>query len=209
MAALAGAGFATWNIEYRRLGNRGGGWPGTFQDVGAAADSLRTLATTYPLDLGRVLAVGHSAGGHLATWLAARPRFTTDNVLYTDRPIAVTGVVSLAGVLDLRRAYDLRVSNGVVQKLLGGTPEQYPERYAATSPMDLLPLGVPQILIHGTEDTSVPYDFSRRYLEAARARGENVELVTQQGADHFEMVDPRSNEWQDVLHAVQKEAVLQ
>jgi acetyl esterase/lipase len=209
MAALTGAGFATWNIEYRRLGNRGGGWPGTFQDVGAAADYLRTLAATYLLDLGRVLAVGHSAGGHLATWLAARPKLTTDNLLYTAQPIAVTGVVSLAGVLDLRRAFALRLSNGVVQRLMGGTPQQYLERYAAVSPMDLLPLGVPQILIHGTEDTSVPYDFSPRYLEAARAKGDNAELVTEQGAGHFEMVDPRSNQWQDVLHAVRKEAVVQ
>ena len=125
------------------------------------------------------------------------------------QPIPVAGVVSLAGVLDLRRAYLLRLSNGIVRRLLGGTPEQYPERYAAASPMDLLPLGVPQILIHGTEDSSVPYDFSVSYQEAAGAKGDNAQLITQQGAGHFEMVDPRSNEWRDVLHAVRKAAVVE
>jgi acetyl esterase/lipase len=209
MAALTEAGFATWNIEYRRLGYRGGGWPGTFQDVGTAADYLRTLAANYPLDLRRVLTVGHSAGGQLAAWLAARSRLAADNPLYMAQPIPVASVVSLAGVLDLRRAYLLRLSNGIVRRLLGGTPEQYPERYAAASPMDLLPLGVPQILIHGTEDSSVPYDFSASYQEAARAKGDNAQLITQQGAGHFEMVDPRSNEWRDVLHAVRKAAIVE
>ena len=209
MTALTAAGFATWNIEYRRLGIRGGGWPGTFQDVGAAADHLRTLAATYPIDLRRLVAVGHSAGGHLAAWLAARPKLTAENPLYAAQAIPVAGLVCLAGVLDLRRAYALGLSHGIVRRLMGGTPEQYPERYAAASPMDLLPLGVPEILIHGTEDSSVPYDFSASYQETARARGDNAELVTQQGSGHFEMVDPRSNEWRDVLHAVEKEAVLQ
>jgi acetyl esterase/lipase len=209
MAALTEVGCATWNVEYRRLGNRGGGWPGTFQDVAAAADYVRTLAATYPLDLERVLAIGHSAGGHLACWLAARPRLPAGDPLYTADPIPVSGVVSLAGVLDLRRAYTLRLSDGVVQKLMGGTPEQHPERYAAASPMDLLPLRVPQILIHGTKDSSVPYDFSASYWEVAHAAGDSVELVTQQGAGHFDMVDPRANEWRAVLHAVRKEAGLQ
>jgi acetyl esterase/lipase len=209
MAALTSSGFATWNIEYRRLGNRGGGWPGTFQDVGAAADYVKTLVDAYPLDLNQLVVVGHSAGGHLATWLAARPRVASDNPLHTAQPIKVAGVVSLAGVLDLRRAYLLKLSNGVIRRLMGGSPDQYPDRYAAVNPMDLLPIGVPQILIHGTDDSSVPYEFSTSYLEAAHARGDSVQLVTQQGAGHFEMVDPRANEWRDVLHAAQKETVDQ
>src|SRR5262245_10884644 len=111
---LAKSGIAVWNIEYRRIGNPGGGWPGTFEDVAASADHLATLAAQYQLDLSRIIAIGHSAGGHLAFWLAARKKL-------------LAGAISLAGVLDLRRAWELQLSNGVVIDLLGGTPEDVPD----------------------------------------------------------------------------------
>jgi acetyl esterase/lipase len=205
-AALTDAGFATWNIEYRRLGNWRGGWPGTFLDVAAATDYLRTLAASgYPLDLGRVVAVGHSAGGHLAAWVAGRRRIAEDSPLYCHDPLSISAVVSLAGVLDLHRAWELRLSRGVVRRLLGGTPEQVPLRYGSTSPLALLPLGVPRTTaIHGTRDTSVPYEISQRYVEAAVESGDAARLVTLEDTGHFEIVDPRTEVWQSVLRSVQQ-----
>jgi acetyl esterase/lipase len=204
-SALTQAGCATWNIEYRRLGNWGGGWPGTFQDVGAAADYLRTLASNgYPLDLDRVIAVGHSAGGHLAAWVAGRRRLAKGGPLYCPDPLPISAVISLAGVLDLRRAWELRLSRGVVGRLLGGSPRQVPLRFDSTSPVALLPLGVPvTTLVHGTADTSVPYELSRRYAEAAVASGDAADLVTLEDTGHFEIVDPRTEAWRSVLRAVQ------
>ena len=201
-AALTATGVATWSIEYRRLGNRGGGWPGTFLDVAAGADYLRTLAERYALNLARVVAVGHSAGGQLAAWLGGRRRIAGESPLYSADPLPLRGVVALAGVLNLRRACELRLSGGVTKRLLGGTPERYPERYAAASPAELLPLGVHQTLLHGTADDSVPYEISRNYAEAARAAGDPVELITLPGTGHFEPIDPRSREWPQVRDAI-------
>lgn len=196
--ALAQVGLATWNIEYRRLGNPGGGWPGLFEDVASAADALRGLAEQYPLDLSRTLALGHSAGGQLALWLAARPRLARDSALWRGDPLPLYGVISLAGVADLRRAWELRLSDNVAEALLAATPDQAPDRYAATSPYDLLPLGVPQIMIHGTADENVPFELSQRYTERARALGDDARLVPLAGAGHFEPVDPSTPEWQIV-----------
>ena len=201
-AALAAAGYVSWNVEYRRIGHAGGGWPGTFADVAAATDFLRTLADAYPLDLRRVVALGHSAGGQLALWLAARHRLAADSPLHTPDPLLPHAAVSLAGVLDLRRASALRLSNTAVHELLDGPPEQYDQRYAAVSPADLLPLGVRQILLHGTADDSVPYEISRDYAEAARAAGDPVTLTALPGAGHFALVDPRTAEWRATLDAV-------
>jgi pimeloyl-ACP methyl ester carboxylesterase len=171
-------------------------------DVGAAADFARTLAQTYPLDLDRVIAAGHSAGGQLAAWLAGRHRIAPQIPLHTADPIQLRGVVALAGVLDLRQAWDLRLSGRVVQQFLGGTPEDCPERYAAASPAELLPLGVRQILIHGTADANVPYAISKDYYERARALGDDVALMTLEGAGHFEPVDPETPQWPVVVEAV-------
>ena len=193
--ALARAGIATWNIEYRRLGDVGGGWPGTFEDVAAAADTLRGLAARYPLDLSRALALGHSAGGQLAMWLAARSRLASDAPLWRADPLPIHGVVSLAGVADLRRAWELRLSDNVTEKLLDGTPTQVPARYASASPYDLLPLGVPQIMLHGTADENVPFEISQRYTERARALGDDARLIPLPNAGHFEPVDPATPQW--------------
>ncbi len=202
--ALAAEGIATWNIEYRRIGNPGGGWPGTFLDVAAAADHVRVLADDYQLDLDRVIAVGHSAGGHLALWLAGRNRIPAGDVLATHDPLHLRAALALGGVADLRQAWELGLGEGVARELIGGTPEEYPERYAATSPADLLPLGVPQILIHGELDAPVPYATCRDYAARATASGDDVTFIGLPDTGHFEIVDPRSAQWQHVSAAISK-----
>ncbi len=201
-AALTAQGVATWSIEYRRIGNEGGGWPGTFLDVAAALDYLRELAPKYNLDLERVVVIGHSAGGHLALWLAGRARIPEGDPLYTPSPLPVKGAVSLAGVADLRRGWELKLSSNVVEEFLGGAPDDVPGRYATGSPRELLPLGVPQVLIHGTDDGNVPYEISSAYHQAAIAAGDNARLVTLEGAGLFEVIDPQSAEWKKVVEAV-------
>jgi len=191
--ALNQAGVATWSLEYRRIGDTGGAWPGTFDDVAAGADYLKTVAGKHALDLNRVVAVGHSAGGQLALWLGSR------NVA---EAIKLRGIVSLAGVADLRRAFDLKLSNTVVADLLGGSPDAVPDRYKATSPSERLPLGVKQRLIHGTLDVNVPLEISKEYAAAAKAKGDDAVLIPLEGARHFELIDPRTKEFETVKRAV-------
>lgn len=151
-AALTEAGLATWNIEYRRVGQPGGGWPGTFRDVGLAADMLRTLAREHALDLTRVVSVGHSAGGHFALWLAARPRIPGTSEIFTKDPIRIAGAVNLDGPGDLKamRADQQRIcGRPVIDELMGGTDEAQPDRYRAGSPAALLPIGVPMASLTG------------------------------------------------------------
>lgn len=199
--ALTARGFATWNVEFRRMGD-GGGWPATFLDVGAAADALRDLAARYPLDLGRVYAIGHSAGGHLALWLAGRGRIPRTSELWRDDPLPLAGAVALAGAVDLRRTWELALSDNATGLLMGGAPADVPVRYAAGSPAELLPLGVPQALISGDRDTVVPIEVSRRYVMAAQAAGDDARLVALPGVDHFAVIDPESDAWPAVLDAI-------
>jgi len=189
-AALTRAGVATWNLEYRRIGDPGGAWPGTAEDVVRGAEYLRSLAQRYPLDLTRVVVIGHSAGGQLALWLAAQHK------------IPLRGVVSLAGVADLRRAWELGLSHGAVAELLGGAPQQQPERYRQASPIELLPLKVPERLLHGSKDDVVPIEMSRRFHAAAVAAGDDVQLSELPDAGHFDLIDPRTPAWGAVQAAV-------
>jgi acetyl esterase/lipase len=201
-AALTAEGVATWSIEYRRNGNEGGGWPGTFQDVGAATDHLREIASEHNLDLTRVVVIGHSAGGHLALWVAGRHRIAEGDPLYSPNPLPVKAAVSLAGVADLDLSWEMNLSNGATEEFLGGSPDEEPERYSVASPRELLPLGVPQALIHGTEDDAVPYEISEKYHAAAIAAGDEVTLVTLPGTGHFELIDPKMPEWRTVAETV-------
>ena len=207
-AALTRAGIATWNLEYRRLGNPGGGWPGTFQDVAAGADHVRQFAAKYQLDLKNVLSLGHSAGWHLAVWLAARHRIPPADPLASPNPIALHGAVSLAGVLDLRRAWKMRLSDGVVEELLGGPPDKVRQRYHTASPIELVPLGLPTKMLHGTEDSVVPIELSNTYQKAANRVGDDARLVVVPGADHFALIDPRSEHWTTVEKTVRAMASL-
>jgi acetyl esterase/lipase len=181
-AALTEAGAATWNLEYRRLGDAGADWAGMADDVVRGAEHLMSLANRYNLDLRRVIAAGHSAGGQLALWLAVQ------------RVIDLRGVVPLAAISDLRRAYALQLGDGVVGELMGGSPDRIPQRYAAASPIELLPISVPQRLIHGTADIIVPFDMSQRFVKASH----NSKLIPLSGAGHFDVIDPRFREWSTV-----------
>ena len=201
-AALAACGVATWNIEYRRVGQWGGGWPGTLEHVARAADHLRTLAASYALDLNRVVTLGHSAGGHLALWLAGRPRIPTDSLLHTATPLPLRGAISLAGVCDLRQGWELNLGSGAVGAFMGGSPERLPKRYASASPAALLPLGVQQALIHGSDDDNVPLVLSENYHAAASALGDDVTLHILPATAHFEPVDPQSHAWPTVRDVV-------
>jgi acetyl esterase/lipase len=192
---LAARGWAAWNVEYRRLGRlSGGGWPCTFDDVATATDHLADLPPR-PLDLSRVVSIGHSAGGHLATWVAARRVAALD----AEPRVPVVAAVAQAGVVDLRHAWELRLSDGVVRQFLGGTPEERPERYARASPVELMPLGVPVLLVHGGRDDIVPPSVSERYLAAAREAGDPCELVLLPDEDHFGHIDPANPLWKAVV----------
>ena len=199
-AALTGLGIATWSLEYRRIGNVGGGWPGTFQDVANGTDYLRVLAHTHALDLKRVITVGHSAGGQLALWLAARSHLPKDSPLYSPDPLRLRGVVALAGITDLRT---YRPNCGdAVNKLLGGSPDEVPLRYQQTSPIELLPMRVPQRLIHGDRDDKVPLSQSNDYEAQAKTRHDDVKLTVVAGAGHFDLIAPGSSAWRAVENAV-------
>jgi acetyl esterase/lipase len=201
-SALTDAGIATWNIEYRRLGN-GGGFPATFQDVARAVDHLRVLAPANHLNLERVAILGHSAGAALALWAAARARIPQKSALIdlAKNPIQMSAVFSLAGVVDLGAAAE-HIGRQVIPQLLGGTRAKYPERFAATNPFEMLPLGVPQFLFHGNKDEDVPLAMSQDYFTAAKKCGDPITLVTQRNAGHFELVDPKTKEWNQVLKQI-------
>jgi acetyl esterase/lipase len=196
---LARRGWAAWNIEYRRLGRvSGGGWPATFGDVAYAIDHLAEIRTDAPLDLARVVSIGHSAGGHLAAWAAARRRLP-EGAPGAHPRVPVTAAVSQAGVVDLRLAYELRLSGGVVGELLGGGPERHRTRYALASPAELVPLGVPVLLTHGGRDEIVPPAVSEAFAAAARSAGDEVELVLLEDEDHFGHLDPANPLWAAVV----------
>ncbi|HEX9185602.1 MAG TPA: alpha/beta hydrolase [Vicinamibacteria bacterium] len=201
-AALTAEGHATWSLEYRRLGDPGGGWPGTFEDVAGGADHLREAAKAHPLDLGRVVAVGHSAGGHLALWLAGRHRLPAGSALRTAAPLPLRGVVALAGIGDLRAGAEGRVCGDAIPQLLGGPPDAAADRVRQASPIELLPLGVPQRLICGAHDAIVPIEHARAYEAAARSAGDAVFVRVVEGAGHFELVDPGSVAFPAVRDAV-------
>lgn len=202
-AALARNGIATWSLEYRRVGDDGGGWPGTFQDVGRGADHLRSIATEHHLDLDRVIVMGHSAGGHLALWVAARSRLPAEATVGSTDPIVVCGVLALAPAADLGYLHEQQVCDHVVDKLMGGSPAQVPDRYSWANPMELAPDGVRQLLIIGKyDDDWTPTGL--RYFAAARLRGDDVRLIEATESGHFEMIDSDSSTWPLVLEAARE-----
>lgn len=205
--AFAEAGVAAWNIEYRRIGDSGGGWPGTFLDCALATEYLSVIAPEHTLDMRHVVTIGHSAGGHLALWLAARGKIPAGDTLYSGKPLALNAAISLAGVADLRRGWELGLGGGAVEKLIGGSRDKMLARFATASPAELLPLGVKQILIHGTADDRVPYEISQAYQALASSRGDDATLVTLPGAGHFEVIDPSTAEFARVLAAVKSTLV--
>jgi acetyl esterase/lipase len=192
-AALAASGIAAWNVEYRRVGNPGGGWPGSFDDIRCAYRYIRENAAKYGVDAARLGVMGHSAGGQLALSLAAREP-------------QLKATISLAGVVDLRRAYERHLSNDAALEFMGGTPEQKPGAFREANPMQFEIPHVAQFLIHGSGDDTVSVEFSRDYVRAKEKRGEDVHLLEVKGADHFDLIDPESRAWTAVL-ALIKSAV--
>ena len=184
--AVVAHGWIAANVEYRRVGARGkGGWPATFDDVSAAVDVMANVAQA---DLDKVVTCGHSAGGQLALW-AGGPRSTSPGVLRPHR-VRPCAAISLAGVVDLVAAATGGLGGGAVEALMGGSPDEYPDRYALGSPADLVPLGIAQYLIHGLGDTIVPAWLSAAYTERAAVSGDNVTYLPLTGVGHMEMIDP-------------------
>ena len=197
-ADLRAAGIAVWNVDYRGVDRPGGGYPGTFEDAARAADLLRELAAEYKLDVGRVVAVGHSAGGHLALWLAARPRLPAASPLRAPDPLRIVHVVSLGGLPDLEataRAEDNGCGTEVVVRLTSG-------RYADTSIPRLLPLGVPQDLVNGREDRIIPYRLAACYRHQAHAAGDEVALHIVPNTGHVELIAPESAAWKEAKRLI-------
>jgi acetyl esterase/lipase len=198
-AAICARGAVVWSIEYRRLGHDGGGWPGTFRDVALGFDHLRSLAPGHSLDLGRIVALGHSAGGHLALWLAARRKLAPSSELFVADPLAVAGVVSLAGIADLRAyARGAGRCNASVRPLLGGEGAPVAERYRETSPLELAPLGVPLRIVHGARDAIVPVAQSEALVAAEQASGGDTALDVLPRAGHFDLIAPFADAWRAV-----------
>jgi len=190
-AALTAKGLVTANLEYRRVGNEGGGWPGTFSDIRAAHGYLIQNAGRLSINPEKVVVMGHSAGGQLALCLAAHEK-------------SVSRAVSLAGVVDLRRAHQLHLSNDAVVEFLHGTPSEVPDHYREADPMEIAINRARQILIHGSADDIVPVEFSREYIkrkQSARER-EDVRLIDVPGVGHFDLIDPRSEAWKVVEKSV-------
>lgn len=198
--ALRAAGVAVWSISYRRVGHAGGGYPGTFEDIAQGADRLRTLAQRYPLDLSRVVATGHSAGGHLALWAAARPKLPADSPLRAGTPLPIAAVVAVAGIPDLAYASRTSLCGKSVDQLLNGPPTA--DSLRDTSPITLLPLHVRQTLIHGAQDRIVPAAASADYREKAAALGDAVELVMRDDAGHFELIAPWTPAGREVVKRI-------
>ena len=203
--ALKGEGIATWSIEYRRLSEPGSGWPGTYRDVGAGVDYLRRLVPRYGLDLRRVVILGHSAGGHLAHWAAARQRLEPGSALHAADPVRPRGVVNLAGRMDMTVGIaedEASCDMPVRRRLMGGLPDQVPERYAQVSLPGLLPLGVRQVMIWGSRENHVPEQQAQDFQAAAQKAGDDVRLMIVPGAGHFETANPSSPAWPVVLGAI-------
>jgi acetyl esterase/lipase len=187
--ALRAAGVATFNVEYRRVGNEGGGWPGTFADIRLAYRYVRQKYSRFNLDVKRLAVMGHSAGAQLALCLAAHES-------------SLEQIISLAGVVDLNKAFALHLSNDAVVGFLGGKPTDVRDHYREADPMDLRITQARQWLLHGADDDTVPPAFSRDYVEHKKKNGEHVELIEIAHAGHYDLIDPRSEAFKKVKIAV-------
>ncbi len=199
--ALVRRGFAVWSLEYRRVGEPGGGYPNTYRDVGLGTDHLRTLAANRPLDLSRVIAVGHSAGGALALWLARRASLPKESALYVERPLPLAGVVGLAPAVDLENIAKTQACGPDVARMWEEPASERAARFAQMSVMTTPVVDTRTAVILGDLDTEWT-PAGRRYVERARAAGAHVELTVVPGADHMAVADPRSPAWPALTRAL-------
>ena len=191
-------GIATWNLEFRPVDNPGGAWPGIFLDVAKGIDYVRNLKRRYNLDLDHVVLIGHSAGGHLALWAAVRSKMPKSSPLYSPNPLKLSGVLCLAGVTDIRPAVQRSKAVCGVEAtvlLLGGTPEEYPERHRITSPIEMLPSGVKEIVVYGSDDNVFFPEYGCEYIDAAKSKGQNIGLLVIPDAAHNELIAPWTRGW--------------
>lgn len=205
-ADLAGRGYAVWNVEYRKLGEAGAGYPGTFQDVGSALDALRAEAPKHDLDLKRVIAIGHSAGGHLALWAAARGRIPAASPLHASNPLKIAAVISLAGIGDLKgqaKTWAIPCGEDTLDRLLDTAHR--PQPFGDTSPAELLPSGAKVVMIHGVFDAVMPPFTGREYAAKVRKAGDKAEVVTIPDAAHFDLVIPTTAAWAQIAAILDRE----
>ena len=194
--------YAVWNIEYRRADQPGGGYPGTFSDVGLALDKLRTIAGERRLNLASIVVIGHSAGGHLALWAAGRSQLPKSSSLYSANPLPIAQVVSLGGIGDLKLFQPFAepvCGSDVVAKLVGEKTADRPDVFSDTSPAEFLPIRVRQTMVHGVFDDAVSPYFGLAYQTLAKRRGDSVDLIIIDGAGHFEVIAPWTPAWKKVL----------
>ena len=199
-------GIAVWDVEYRSVDEPGGGYPGTFQDVGQAIDLLRTEGPKRGLDLERVVAMGHSAGGHLALWAAGRRNLPASSPLHAADPLPIHAVVSLAGLPDLKgatEAINMVCGANIVGRLTGPATAEHSDVYADTSPLSLLPLGAPVVMIQGAYDSISPPYHGSHYRKDARAKGDQVEVLVIPDVGHFELVWPQTPAWKEIADRIQ------
>jgi acetyl esterase/lipase len=204
-AALATNGIATWNVEYRRVGHDGGGWPGTFDDVGKATDFARELARAHHLDLSRVVIVGHSAGGHLAAWLAGRHKLSLQNPLRGTMPLPVSGIVVIDAPPDLESVIPMErqvCGEAIVERLMGGSPSEVPARYREGSATGLLPIGTKQELLIADKHNDQWINAIKSYGAIAEAAGDPINIVMLKDAGHFDGVNPKSPAFDTVVASI-------
>ncbi len=194
-------GLAVWSIEYRGVDKPGGGYPGTFLDVDAALQRLVQEAPSAHLSLKHLVVAGHSAGGHLALWAAGQHKIPVTSPLHTDRPTAISAVVDIAGIPNLKTDTNTACGAEVIGQLTGRPTAARPDVYADTSPAALLPLGLPQVVIHGADDTTVVPAIGEAYAKAARAAGDPVVVKTPPG-DHVDEVAPGQPAWAVVAETI-------
>ncbi|MBX2805172.1 MAG: alpha/beta hydrolase [Hyphomicrobiales bacterium] len=198
-------GFAVWNVEYRGVDESGGGYPGTFADVALGADALKFFAEQYNLNTNNVIAYGHSAGGHLALWLAARSRLPAWSPLVTDNPLPINAVVNTGGLADLEASEPVTLDSclaAIMDDLTGAPSTERENVFSDTSPAELLPFGVEQIAINGDSDHIAPPSLGKAYTAKAIAAGDLAGIIVVPDTGHVELISPGTEAFDRTIEVI-------